>query len=146
MTPRRKIALLISGLTLPYIAFFMYFVIVISRHPGKILPAWLAYFASFYIFGSVVLVMVVSHRLARSTPQQVSASGQRTARWARAFAMYLIAVWSGLFAYGAYRTVEGELPIGRAIRAGAILLAFIGLFSWSLYYDSRARKRRINKD
>ena len=104
MSARRKIVFLILGLILPFLAFAMYFVVAISRHPSKVFPVWLAYFAFFYIFGSVVLVMVVSRKLARTTSQHTA--------WARAFASRLIAIWSGLFFYGAYRTIKGDIPIG----------------------------------
>jgi len=49
-----------------------------------------------------------------------------------------------IFVYGVRQAVKGELPLSRAIPAGAFLLAFIGLFSWSLFRDDQARKRRAD--
>ena len=145
MTPRRKIVFLMFDLILPYMALVMYFVFPRSDHPEQILPSWFPYFGLSYILGSIVLVMVVSRRISRNAPQEVSTKAQSTPWWARAWVMYLIAIWSGLFIYGAYRTGKGDFPMERAIPAGAFLLAFIGLFSWSLYRDNQARKHRTNE-
>ncbi len=144
MTPRRKIALLMFGLILPYMALVMYFVFPRSGHPEPILPSWFPYFGLSYILGSIVLVMAVSRRISRNLPQGVSTTPRSTAWWTRARATYLIAIWTGLFIYGAYRTLKGDFPMERSIPAGAFLLAVIGLFSWLLYRDIRAQKDRTN--
>ena len=63
----------------------------------------------------------------------------------RAFAIsqivssYLLIVWSVLFLYGVKETIQGEIPLNRAIPAGAFLLFFIGIFGWGLY---RARRKK----
>jgi len=49
-----------------------------------------------------------------------------------------------IFVYGVRHAVKGELPLSRAIPAGEFLLALIGLFSWSLFRDDQARKRRAD--
>jgi hypothetical protein len=139
MTPRRKFVFLIFALIVPYMAFVMYFALR-SSQPGQILPTWFPYFGLSYILGSMVLVMVASRRIFRNVPQEASPKAQSALRWGRAWAMYLVAIWSGFFIYGAYRTLKGDFPMERAIPAGAFLLAFIGLFSWSLYRDYQARK------
>lgn len=139
MTPRRKFVLLIFALIVPYMAFVMYFALR-SIQPGQILPTWFPYFGLSYILGSMVLVMVASRRIFHNVPREASPKAQSTLRWARAWTMYLVAIWSGFFIYGACRTLKGDFPMERAIPAGAFLLAFIGLFSWSLYRDYHARK------
>ena len=90
--------------------------------------------------GSMILVMVVSRRISANVPPEVTPKAKFALRLARAWVMYLVAIWSGFFIYGAYRTLKGDFPMERAIPAGAFLLAFIGLFSWSLYRDYQARK------
>lgn len=52
---------------------------------------------------------------------------------------YLLVVWSGMFLYGAIETIQGKIPLVRAIPAGAFLLFFIALFGWA-FYQSRRRK------
>jgi hypothetical protein len=46
---------------------------------------------------------------------------------------YLLIVWCSLFIYGVAQTVQRQIPLNRAIPAGAFLLFFIGLFGWGLY-------------
>ncbi len=145
MTPRRKIAFLMYGLILAYMALLIYFVFPRSGHPEPVLPSWFPYFGLSYIFGSIVLVVFLSRRVSSNAAQGVSTTPRSTPWRARAWATYLIAIWSGLFIYGAYRTLKGDFPMERAIPAGAFLLAFIGLFSWSLCRDIQARKNQTNQ-
>jgi hypothetical protein len=145
MTPRRKIAFLMYGLILAYIALVMYFIFPRSGHPEPVLPSWFPYFGLSYIFGSIVLVVFLSRRVSSNAAQGASATPQSAPSWARAWVIYLIAIWSGLLIYGAYGTLKGDFPMQRAIPAGAFLLAFIGLFSWFLYRDTLARKDQTNQ-
>jgi hypothetical protein len=52
----------------------------------------------------------------------------------------LLVLWTLFFLYGLAKTVQGTIPLKRAIPAGAFLLFFIGLFGWSVYRSKRARK------
>jgi hypothetical protein len=58
---------------------------------------------------------------------------------AQIVASYLLTVWSLLFLYGVKETVQGQLPLNRAIPAGAFLLFFIGIFGWGLYRARRGK-------
>ena len=136
MSPRAKILALIFGLVLPYLALVMYLVL---RHPQNPFPTWFLYFGASYLLGTILLVTFASRRISRAAPQQDSKKSQAARRWARAWGMYLVAVWSGEFLWGAYKTFKGDLPWERAVPAGAFLLAFISLFSWFLYADSKHR-------
>jgi len=136
MKPRTKTLNLFFGLILPYMALVLYFAF---RLPQQSLPTWLLYFGSVYIFGSIVLVVAVGRRIARDTAQN-SETSQAASRWVRGRATSLVALWSVLFLYGAYKTLRSDFPLERALPAGAILLAFIGLFSWLLHKDSQARR------
>ncbi len=145
MSPKRKVVFLIFGLILPYMAVVMYFVFPRPGHAHPILPGWFPYFGLSYILGSIVPVMVVSRKTFRNAPQQVPKKQQALAWLGRAWAMYLVVVWSGAFVWGAYRTAKGDFQMKNAIPAGAFLLAFIGLFSSSLYHDYRARKNQADE-
>jgi hypothetical protein len=145
MTPRRKILFLMCGLILLYMALVVYFVFPRSGHPEPMLPSWFPYFGLSYIFGSIVLVVFLSRRISRNAAQEASTKAQSDPSLARAWVMYLIAIWSGLFIYGVYGTLKGDFPVERAIPAGAFLLAFIGLFSWLLYRDTQTRKHPTNQ-
>lgn len=138
MTPKSKVALLILGLVLPFMAMWTYFVVVLARHPGIILPSWYAYVVTLYILVSIVLVMVVRHRIAARTPQEQT---KRIRAWARLLLMYLLALSFGAFFYGAFETLKGDLTVARAISGGAYLLTFIVLFSWTLYKYFKRKSR-----
>ena len=141
MKPKTKILALAFSLILPYLALAMYFSFRIQEHP---LPTWFPYFGLSYILGTVVVVMVFSRKIHRdgqptTVQRPVSALG-----WiGRVWVGYLVAVWAGLFLWGTYQTILGNLEWQRAVPAGAFLLAFIVLFSWSLYKDIKRQTRRM---
>ncbi len=141
MKPKTKILALAFSLILPYLALAMYFSFRIQEHP---LPTWFPYFGLSYILGTVVVVMVFSRKIHRdgqptTVQRPVSALG-----WiGRVWVGYLVAVWAGLFLWGTYQTILGNLERQRAVPAGAFLLAFIVLFSWSLYKDIKRQTWRM---
>jgi hypothetical protein len=121
------------GLILPYMAVAMYFALRIQEHP---LPTWFPYFGLSYILGTIILVTVFSRRFNRSTQPLFSENPRPSLRlMARAWAGYLILIWSGGFLWGLYETIIGKFEWQRAIPAGAFLLAFIAIFSRALYGD-----------
>jgi hypothetical protein len=132
MQPKNKIRALIFGLVLPYFALVMYFVLRIQDHP---LPTWFPYFGLTYLLGSIILVTVVSRKNRQGEQPKVVQSRPALRLVLRAWAGYLIAVWSGLFLWGAAETIRGKLEWQRALPVGAFLLAFIGLFARLLYTD-----------
>jgi hypothetical protein len=134
MTPKNKIFALVFSLILPYTAIVVFFA---SRLPRQPLPGWLPYFGACYIFAIILLASVMGQRIARNAPQQNSPKSQATSGWVRGRVIGLIGFWSLMFLYGAYRTFNGDFPLERAIPAGVILLAFIGLFARLLYQDYR---------
>jgi hypothetical protein len=136
MSPRAKILVLIFGLVLPYFALVMNFII---RDPQNPFPTWFPYSGASYMLGTILLVTFASRKISRAAPQPDSTKSQAAPWWARAGAMYLVTVWSGGFLWGAYKTFKGDLLWERAVPAGAFLLAFISLFSWLLYADSKQR-------
>ena len=78
-----------------------------------------------YLLGTIILVTVVSRRIARGTQPQTNVKPRPAVRVAlKAWAGYLIAVWCGFFIWGAVETIKGKLEWQRALPAGAFLLAF----------------------
>ena len=138
MQARNKVRALIFGLVLPYFAVVMYFVLRIQEHP---LPTWFPYFGLSYLLGSVILVSVVSRRIARGTEPQTAVRSRPAVRIVlKAWAGYLIAVWCVFFLWGAVETIKGKLEWQRALPAGVFLLAFIALFARWLYTDIKPPK------
>jgi hypothetical protein len=130
--PKNKIRALIFGLVLPYFAVVMYFVLRIQDHP---LPTWFPYFGLTYLLGSIILVTLVSRRIARAVQPKAVQPRPALRVLMRAWAGYLIAAWCGLFLWGAVETARGKLEWQHALPAGAFLLAFIGIFARLLYTD-----------
>jgi hypothetical protein len=131
--PKTKIVVLTVSLILPYLALVEY---VAFRSPDNTLPIWLCYFGLSYILGTMIVVMAFSRRIYRAGQMEKVDKPKSGMTWkGRAGTGYLIALWSGCFLWGAYQTILGNLDWRRAVPAGAFLLAFIALFSWSLYKD-----------
>jgi hypothetical protein len=136
--PKNKIRALIFSLVIPYLALVMYFALRVQEHP---LPTWFPYFGMSYLLVSIILVTVVSRRIARGTQPQTAVQSRPAVRVAlRAWVGYLVVVWCGVFLWGAVETLKGRLEWQRALPAGAFLLAFIGLFARWLYTDIKPPK------
>jgi hypothetical protein len=54
----------------------------------------------------------------------------------------LVIFWSVLFLYGVKETIQGKIPLSRAIPAGVFLLVFIGVFGWGVYSAKREKSLR----
>jgi len=119
------------GLIVPYMAVVMYFSFRIQEHP---LPAWFPYFGLSYMLGTISFVVVFGRKISGSAKWGSADPAQR--QGLRLWAGYLILIWSGLFLWGAYRAIEGQLAWQRAIPLGAFLLAFIALFTRLLHKDA----------
>jgi hypothetical protein len=140
MTPKKKFVFLVFATVSPYAALVMYFAFPRQNHAGQI-PEWLPYFGLSYMLAAMIVGAIVSRRVFRDAPKLPETKTQSVlARVAELWALYLVLVWSGLFIYGVRDVIIGVLPLRRAIPAGAFLLAFIGLFSWSLFRSYGARK------
>jgi len=141
MKPKVKTLILMFGLILPYMAVVMYFALRIQERP---LPTWFPYFGLSYILGTVILVTVFSRRFQRTAQPQSSEKQRPALRWIlRAWAGYLLVVWSGGFVWGLYETIIGKLEWQRAIPAGVFLLAFIAIFSRALYGDFKRQMQPV---
>jgi hypothetical protein len=135
MSGRSKTLFLIFGLVLPYSGLVMYFVSRLPEHP---LPLWFPYFGAFYLLGTVVLVAVVAPRFSSGLQYDGVENPPAASPSVRWRALSLVAFWCVFLVYGTYKTLTGAIPVARAIPAGLILSAGIGLFSWLLYRDYNA--------
>jgi hypothetical protein len=144
MTPKRKILYLVCGLILPYWALAAYMVLRTAANPGHKLPPWLPLIAGYYLFGSILLVTILSRKISRNGALQNSKKPRPAPSWINAWAVYLIVIWSGSFLWGLYKTIIGDFPLNSAVLAGTLLLSFIGLFSWLWYRDYQARNQDTN--
>jgi hypothetical protein len=141
LKPKTKILTLTFSLVLPYAALAMYFAFRIREHP---LPTWLPYFGLSYILGMMIVIAIFSRKIYRGVHPETAGKPVSVLRWlGRIWVAYLVLVWAGFFIWGAYQTIAGYLEWQRAIPAGAFLLAFIALFSLSLYKDLRGPTRRV---
>lgn len=119
----------------------MYFALRIREHP---LPTWLPYFGLSYMLGVMIVIGIFSRKVYRGVHTETTGKPVSVLRWlGRIWVGYLILVWAGFFIWGAYQTITGELEWRRAIPAGAFLLAFIALFSLSLYKDFKGPTGRV---
>jgi cytochrome bd-type quinol oxidase subunit 2 len=139
--PKTKVRALIIGLILPYFTFLLYFLLRLQEHP---LPTWLPYFCLTYLLGSMILVVTFGRKITRGEqPQSVQKLQPARRSMLRTSAGYLIAVWCGLFLWGAYQAIKGHLAWEMALPAGAFLLAFIALFGRLLYSDIKPSSQPV---
>jgi hypothetical protein len=138
MNPKFRPAILCGiafVLMVPYLGFVIYYS---QRFPSNQWPAWFTNTIAVWFIANFLIIMLLVKRIFKG-----QAVEQQKAR--RAFAIsqivssYLLIVWSVLFLYGVKETIQGEIPLNRAIPAGAFLLFFIGIFGWGLY---RARRKK----
>src|SRR4051812_47394270 len=123
----------------PYLGFVVYY----SRQfPSGQWPSWLTNTMAIWFIANFLALMLF-FRLTRKMFKD-SAVNQEKARAVAEKAVRtsirLLVLWTLFFLYGLAKTVQGTIPLKRAIPAGAFLLFFIGLFGWSVYRSKRARK------
>jgi hypothetical protein len=138
MNPRHRPPIflgIVFVLMAPYLGFVMYYS---YRSPSNQWPTWFTNTIAVWFIANFLLIMLLAKRIFSGQvvePQKV----RRASAIAQIVSSYLLIVWSLLFLYGVEETIQGKLPLNRAIPAGAFLLFFIGIFGWGLY---RARRRK----
>jgi hypothetical protein len=107
-----------------------------------LLPSWFPWFCLSYMLGSMLIVSAYSRRIHRNDkPIKIRPS----VKWGIVgYEGYLIALWSGLFLWIAYRGFTGQLGWRTAVPLDAFLLAFITLFSRELYKLSKIPTQDTN--
>ena len=125
--------LLTFALMMPYLAFVEHFAL---RYPSGHWPDWLTNtLLAWFITNFLILFLAIRLINRRATPSGPKDLETAHALQARTIArsVWLVIVWSALFLYGTEQTIRGEIPLKRAVPAGAFLLVFIGIFGWSIY-------------
>jgi uncharacterized protein YybS (DUF2232 family) len=123
------------ALMAPYLGFVMYYS---RRFPSGQWPTWFTDTMAVWFLANFLLLMLLAKRIFRGQVGEPQMA-QRASSIAKIVGSYLLIVWSLLFLYGAKETVQGKLPLNRAIPAGAFLLFFIGSFGWGLYRARRGK-------
>lgn len=136
MKPKQKWLILIFVLIAPYLAVMVF---LMSRYPPNHIPAWIPLGGGCYLLATIIFVGLFGRRIVKVQPVPAASTRPQAATTARLWAAYLIAVWSGFFLYGAFKFLKGEIPVERAVPAGALLLAFILVFAWFLRRDIKSR-------
>jgi hypothetical protein len=141
MSPKARVTLLLLGLAFPYLVFVLYFILTAIPGSENPFPSWFPWVALTYMLSGIVAASVLGPRIFRNAPPPPQAQARRAFTIAKGWSLYLVLVWSGFFLYGGYRTLKGDFPLERALPAGAFLLAFIGIFAWSLRRMNAASKQ-----
>jgi membrane protease YdiL (CAAX protease family) len=142
MNPKYKpliFVLLVFVLLVPYLGFVLYYS---PQFPPNQWPSWFTNTIAIWFVVNFLILMLLGKRIFRGQPAEAvePQKVRRASRILQVFGGYLVIVWSILFLYGLRETIRGEIPLTRAIPAGAFLLFFIVTFSWSIY---RARQRKV---
>jgi hypothetical protein len=142
MNPKYR-PLIFLGVTFVLMAPYLGFVIYYSQQfPSNHWPSWFTdTIAVWFIANFLVLMLVVrlTGKMFKNSVLDAEKARVLTEKAIRTNTRLLI-FWSLLFLYGALRTVQGAIPLVRAIPAGAFLLFFIGFFGWSLWRAKRAKR------
>jgi hypothetical protein len=136
MNPKRKLAflyLIVLVLMAPYFWFVIHFS---SQYPSGHWPDWLT-LPTWFTVNFLILLLAIK-RIFRG--QVVDAEKARIAR-AKSVTLStrLVILWSLIFLYGVKETLQGKIPLNRALFAGTFLLFFIGIFGWRVYRAKREK-------
>ena len=144
MNPKyRPVILLVAIVMLmaPYFGFVIYYS---QQFPRNQIPAWFTntlliwFTANFF---ALILIFRLSRKFFKSRAIDAEKVRVFTDTAVRTSTV-LVIFWSLLFIYGVIKTLQGTIPLERAIPAGAFLLLFIGLFGWSIWRAKRAKKAK----
>jgi hypothetical protein len=117
----------------PYFGFVLYFV---PKYPSGQLPVWLVDTMAIWLVANFLIIMLLIRRFSRG--QTVDPVKVRIARSkSLGLSTRLVILWILLFLYGVKETIQGKIPLSRAVPAGVFLLIFIGLFGWGIYRVKR---------
>ena len=127
----------------PYLGFVMYYS---QRFPPNQWPAWFTNAIAVWFIANFLIIVLLVKRIFRRQGQrevQVVDDAERARSVVEKSvrtSTRLVIFWSLLFLYGVKETIQGKIPISRAIPAGAFLLVFIGIFGWGVY---RAKREKV---
>jgi hypothetical protein len=139
MTPALKRVILLYTLILPGFSLMMF---AFSRYPSNSVPVWIPIGWGFYMLATITFMTLFGPRIFKSPSAPAKPPVGQASSTARA--AWLIAVWSVLFLYGAFKFAKGDFPAERAIPSGALLFAFILVFSWLMRRDMKSQRAATN--
>lgn len=143
MNPKYKAAIFLIGMVFLLMAPYFGFVIYYSqRFPSGQWPSWFSNTILIWFvanFMALMLLIRLTRRLFRNQVIDVE-KARVLAEKALRGSVRLVVLCSLLFLYGVVETVQGKIPLERAIPAGAFLLLFIALFGHGIYRAKRGSK------
>jgi hypothetical protein len=138
MNPKHRPAILfgiVFVLMAPYLGFVMYYS---QRFPSNQWPAWFTNTIAVWFIANFLIIVLLVKRISRGQTVEPQ-KARRASAIAQIVGLYVLIVSSVFFLYGAKETIQGKIPLNRAIPAGAFLLFFIGIFGLGLYRASRGK-------
>jgi hypothetical protein len=112
--------------------------LLLRRFPANHWPSWFTDIIAVWFITIFLLLMLLAKRIFKGEVVEAQRA-RRASTIAQVVASYLLVVWSVLFLYGARLAIKGDVPLSRAIPAGAFLLFFMGIFGWGLYRARRGK-------
>jgi hypothetical protein len=139
MKLKTKLLFLVLGLILPYMAFVVYRV---ATHPNHPLPDWFIYVAPCYLFGSMLVFLLVRKRFVANAaplaPSERQAQGITSARSFRFLGYIWLIGPVGYLLNGGFR----QLPPWPAMLG----LSWVSFLSWACFYQARKIESRLRQD
>jgi hypothetical protein len=113
MNARTKFILLIFALTIPYLAFVMYYAM---QFPSNHVPEWFANTAAIWFCSIFIVAMIASKRIfggakSPAIPPPLPSEKRLFVQIAMWVSTYLVVVWIGFFIYGILEVARGEVPV-----------------------------------
>ena len=112
------------------------------KYPPKSIPVWIPIGWGFYLLAAITFMAVFGPRIFRPPAASAASAGLQAS--AKSGAIRLLAVWSGLFLYRAFKFAKGEIASDRAIPAGFLLLAWIVMLAWLMRRDVKRSEAAEN--
>lgn len=139
MKPQQKRLILFLGLIALGLMLTLF---ACMQYPPKSVPTWIPVAWGCYVLAAITFTVVFGPRIFKSPPAPVAPTSVQTP--ATSAALRLMAVWIGLFLYGAFKFAKGDIPADRAIPTGVLLLAWIFVFGWFMRRDVKQRREAGN--
>lgn len=136
LKPQQKRMILFLVLIIPGLLLMMF---VFSLYPQNGIPSWIVMAWGLYVLAAIMFMTLFGGRIIKSPIAPATPPNEQKPAPSR-FVVRLIAVWSGLFLYGAFKFAKGQIPAERAVPAGVLILAWILAFVWLMCRDIKSRR------
>jgi hypothetical protein len=135
MKPHQKRVILFLAILAPGMLVLMF---AFWQYPSNTLPVWIPVSWGFYVLAAITFMTLFGRQIIKSPSDSRRAPGGQAS--ATMGGISLITVWSAFFLYSAFKFLKGDIPVSRAVPAGALLMAFILVFSWLMRRDMKSRR------